>query len=81
MKKSLYLTWIGLAATLFTCPIVTQAQITLNRVGVGASYWQPSLDYRNKRSLLTDYNSGKGVTLDGRVTSTAALDLGLFKDF
>ena len=48
-----------------------QAQVNLKSISIGASYWKPSLDYWNQRSLLTQYNAGKGATLAGSIMPTA----------
>jgi len=55
-----------------------QAQVNLKSISVGASYWQPSLDYWNDRSFLADY--GAGTKLSGKVMPTAAIEVGLVKN-
>ncbi|GAB3555213.1 hypothetical protein [Spirosoma fluminis] len=77
--RSLFLSFATLATGLFVAPIVAQAQVNLKSISVGASYWQPSLDYWNNRSILTDYNAGKGAKLGGSVMPTAAIEVGLTK--
>lgn len=56
-----------------------QAQVNLRSISLGASYWKPSLDYWNQRSMLTDYNAGKGATLSGSIMPTLGLEVGLTK--
>lgn len=58
-------------------PFMAQAQLKLNSFGVGVSYWKPSLDYWNNRSMLLDYNKGTGATLSGRAMPTASIDIGV----
>ena len=80
MKKiNHYLILTGLLGGLCTVPFATQAQVKLKSIGAGVSYWQPSLDYWNKRSMLTTYNKDQGVTLSGAVMPTASLEIGLTK--
>ncbi|QMW04573.1 hypothetical protein [Spirosoma foliorum] len=76
-KKYLFLSVIALAGTLSTRS--AQAQVNLKSISVGASYWKPSLDYWNDRSMLTSYNAGAGAKLNGTVMPTAALEIGLTK--
>ncbi|GAB3512624.1 hypothetical protein GCM10027341_53580 [Spirosoma knui] len=77
--RSLFLSFATLATGLFVAPTVTQAQVNLKSISVGASYWQPSLDYWNNQSILVDYNAGKGAKLGGSVMPTAAIEVGLTK--
>ena len=56
-----------------------QAQVNLKSISIGASYWNPSLDYWNNKSTLTDYNNGTGAKLGGKIMPTAALEVGLVK--
>jgi hypothetical protein len=56
-----------------------QAQVNLKSISIGASYWKPSLDYWNDKSILLDYNSGQGANLGGKIMPTAALEVGLVK--
>lgn len=58
-------------------PTVTKAQVSLNGISIGASYWQPSLDYWNNRSMLTAYNQGEGAKLMGAMMPTAGLEIGV----
>lgn len=72
--------YIQLAAVcLAVLPHLTQAQVALKSIGVGASYWQPSLDYWNNNSILTAYNGGKGAKLSGAVMPTASIEMALAK--
>ncbi|WP_375444591.1 hypothetical protein [uncultured Fibrella sp.] len=57
-----------------------QAQVNLKSISVGASYWQPSLDYWNDRSFLTAYNNGSGAKFSGQVIPTAAIEIGIAKN-
>ena len=74
-----YLLLTGLLGGLCMLPFATQAQVKLKSIGAGVSYWQPSLDYWNKRSMLTAYNKDQGATLSGAAMPTAALEIGLTK--
>lgn len=78
-KKTLYWTMVSLLGGLSMLPTATQAQVNLKSIGIGVSYWRPSLDYWNKRSMLTDYNNGRGATLSGAAMPTASLEAGLTK--
>ncbi|GAB3804758.1 hypothetical protein GCM10028819_36780 [Spirosoma humi] len=75
----LFLSVAALVGGLFVGPSAAQAQVNLKSISVGASYWKPSLDYWNERSMLLDYNAGKGATLSGAIMPTAALEVGLTK--
>ncbi|MEZ0541020.1 hypothetical protein [Fibrella arboris] len=77
-KKSISTAIIVLAG-LFGA-LSAQAQVNLKSISVGASYWQPSLDYWNDRSFLRDYNGGSGAKLSGKVMPTAAIEIGLVKN-
>jgi len=80
MKKNRsYLRFLALAGGLLGVSTVSQAQVNLNSISVGASYWKPSLDYWSQRSPLTAYNGGQGATLGGQVMPHAALEVGLVK--
>lgn len=80
MKKNRsYLRFLALAGGLLGVSTASQAQVNLNSISVGASYWKPSLDYWNQRSPLTAYNGGQGATLGGQVMPHAALEVGLVK--
>lgn len=68
------------ALTVFLSVQSAQAQVNLKSISVGASYWQPSLDYWNNRSFLNDYNAGAGAKLAGKVMPTAAIEVGLIKN-
>lgn len=59
------------------CALPSQAQVGLKSGSIGISYWRPSLDYWNKRSMLTDYNNGYGATLSGTVMPVMGLDVNL----
>lgn len=72
MKRSFL---VLLCASLYALP--SEAQINLRSAGIGVSYWRPSLDYWNKRSMLTNYNDGYGATLSGNVTPIAMVDVDL----
>ncbi|MFD2934164.1 hypothetical protein [Spirosoma flavum] len=76
-KKYFLISFIALLSGLFVRPL--QAQVNLKSISVGASYWKPSLDYWNQRSMLADYNAGKGATLSGSVMPTVAIEIGLIK--
>ncbi len=67
------------AVCLAVLPSLTQAQVALKSIGVGASYWQPSLDYWNNNSILTAYNGGKGAKLSGAVMPTASIEVAVAK--
>lgn len=56
-----------------------EAQVNLKSIGVGVSYWKPSLDYWNERSMLTTYNNEAGATFSGKAMPTASLEVGLTK--
>ncbi|AKD56042.1 hypothetical protein [Spirosoma radiotolerans] len=75
----LFLSIAALVGGLFARPSAVQAQVNLKSISVGASYWKPSLDYWNERSMLLDYNAGKGATFSGGIMPTAALEVGLTK--
>lgn len=77
--KYVYLACSGLYICLLGVSTSARAQVSLRSIGVGASYWTPSLDYWNKRSMLTLYNSGRGATFSGAVMPTAAIEIGLTK--
>ncbi len=80
MKKRYFpLSFATLALGLFIQPLTSKAQVNLKSISVGASYWNPSLDYWNKRSFLVEYNGGQGAKLSGAVMPTAALEIGLVK--
>jgi len=80
MKKNRsYLRFLALAGGLLSVSTASLAQVNLNSISVGASYWKPSLDYWNQRSLLTGYNGGQGATLGGQVMPHVALEVGLVK--
>jgi hypothetical protein len=64
-----------LCASLYAMP--SEAQVSLKSAGIGVSYWRPSLDYWNKRSMLTDYNDGYGATLSGTVMPALMVDIAL----
>ncbi|GAB4024772.1 hypothetical protein [Spirosoma koreense] len=82
MKKIyVYLPAICLAAKLLLVSADARAQVNLKSISVGASYWKPSLDYWNDRSILTAYNRGQGAKLDGQVMPNASLEVGLVKGF
>lgn len=72
MKRSFL---VLLCISLYGLP--SEAQINLRSVGIGVSYWRPSLDYWNKRSILKDYNDGYGATLSGTVMPTVMLEVDL----
>ncbi|MEZ0485111.1 hypothetical protein [Fibrella aquatica] len=77
-KKFSVSTLVAMAGLLLT--FTAQAQVNLKSISVGASYWQPKLDYWNDRSFLVDYNDGAGATLGGQIMPTAALEVGLTKN-
>ncbi|UFH56343.1 hypothetical protein [Spirosoma sp. KNUC1025] len=76
-----YISVIGLFAKLLLLSPDAQAQVNLKSISVGASYWKPSLNYWNERSILTAYNGGQGATLGGQIMPNAALEIGLVKGF
>ncbi|SOD98342.1 hypothetical protein [Spirosoma fluviale] len=57
----------------------TQAQVNLKSISAGASYWKPSLDYWNNKSMLLDYNLGEGAKFSSAIMPTAAVEIGLTK--
>lgn len=75
----LFLSAATLVGSLFAGLSDAQAQINLKSIRVGASYWKPSLDYWNERSMLLDYNAGKGATFSGSIMPSAAIEVGLTK--
>ena len=76
-RKYLFATLMAVVGGLFAQ--TAQAQLNLKSISVGASYWKPSLDYWNTRSMLTNYNGGKGATFSGAVMPTFGLEIGLVK--
>ena len=76
-KKSIAIACMALVTGLMAG--TAQAQVNLKSISLGASYWNPSLDYWNNRSNLTDYNNGAGAKLGGKIMPTAALEVGLVK--
>ena len=77
-KNSFVFFLLGTLGLLAASP--AQAQVNVTRISLGASYWQPSLDYWNNRSFLNDYNSGQGAKLKGRVMPTASVEVALVKN-
>ena len=70
--------YTGLAAVCIALlPYLSPAQVALKSIGVGAAYWQPSLNYWNTNSILTAYNGGKGAKLSGTVMPTAAIEIAI----
>src|SRR5919202_987419 len=80
-KNFLSLSFATLALGLFIGPKSAQAQVNLKSISIGASYWQPSLDYWNNKSILTNYNGGQGAKLSGSIMPTAAVEVGITKNF
>ncbi|WP_020605136.1 hypothetical protein [Spirosoma spitsbergense] len=76
-KKSIAIACMALVAGLMAG--TAQAQVNLKSISIGASYWKPSLDYWNNKSILVDYNKGTGAKLSGKIMPTAALEVGLVK--
>lgn len=76
-KKYLFLAFMALTAGLSTRS--AQAQVNLKSISIGASYWKPSLDYWNERSMLANYNGGAGAKLNGSVMPTIGVEVGLVK--
>jgi opacity protein-like surface antigen len=57
-----------------------QAQVSIKNMGVGMSYWNPSLDYWNERSLLSAYNYNEGASFRGGLMPTGQLEARLYKN-
>jgi len=70
---------VGLLVSLCLLPGQGKAQITLKSVGVGLSYYKPTLDYWNQRSMLSLYNNDQGASFSGKAMPTAALEVGLWR--
>ncbi len=75
----LFLSMTILLGGLLAAPTQTQAQVNLKSISAGTSYWKPSLDYWNNKSMLLDYNKGQGVKFSGAVMLSAAIEVGLTK--
>jgi opacity protein-like surface antigen len=70
--------FLGLLLCLLASSV--QAQISLKNIGVGMSYWNPSLDYWNERSFLSAYNNDQGATFNGGLMPTGQLEARLYKN-
>lgn len=76
-KNSILVAFVAVFGGMLALP--AQAQVNLKSISIGASYWNPSLDYWNNRSTLVDFNNGAGAKLGGKIMPTAALEVGLVK--
>jgi opacity protein-like surface antigen len=74
MKKHIFIATVALTGLV---SLTSRAQVKLNTIGVGVSYWERSYDGVDERSFLGNYDGNKGFDQGGFMPHLSA-ELGIF---